>query len=729
VLIWLVALNAATAQAAAAKEVGKDQKQPATAAPGKDKQPSAAEEAAKLSYVRADNAYRKLAADEQRRKYRDRWLPLIERFQEAQRLDPQGPWAAAGLFRAAELCIEMHVISRRPADLQLASELLRRVITDYPKSRYVAPATTALAKLEKGAGPPPAQIASGTGDAKSPAAKTAAAEAPAPAAGEGPDPCYGALMAGGGQPPQRQEWLRCIGRLQDRQQQEADRVKAAGYLLAAGELYAELTKRSGSQTDRQRTVELLQELATRYADSPQRERAAAMLAQLQPPPPVSPTATRGSSAAVESGAPPSPAPGLTAAEAPAVKSAPGAAGRATIGSLRHWSNPNYTRIVIGADADAEYQHRLLKEDGDSNKPERLVIDFERAVLSGDIQKFVPINDELLLDARAGQFTPETVRVVVDIKSFKTYKIFTLKNPFRVILDVWGDKSPGPAVEVAAPAAAPAAPSSGAPMSIPLPESSGAAKVSTNDLARQLALGVRRIVIDPGHGGKDLGASGAIAGVNEKDVVLAIAKRLAQRAREQLGVETILTRSDDRYIDLEERTAIANTKNADLFVSIHTNAARDPQAYGIETYFLNLATDESAILVAARENATSTKNISDLQTILTDLMQNAKINESSRLAGHIQEALTQHLRKRNTHIRSKGVKKAPFYVLLGAQMPAVLIETSFISNPRECDRLMNPQYQEQLCDGILRGIRQYISQTSPTALSSTPAGKRAESSAH
>jgi N-acetylmuramoyl-L-alanine amidase len=141
--------------------------------------------------------------------------------------------------------------------------------------------------------------------------------------------------------------------------------------------------------------------------------------------------------------------------------------------------------------------------------------------------------------------------------------------------------------------------------------------------------------------------------------------------------------------------------------------------GIKTYFLNLATDEDAIRVAAMENATSTKNISDLQTILMDLMQNAKINESSRLASHVQTNMVGYLKKKYSDIRDKGVKQAPFYVLLGAQMPAILVETSFVSNPRECKRLMDPSYQDRLSEGIVLGIEDYIKATSPTAFQNGP----------
>jgi N-acetylmuramoyl-L-alanine amidase len=241
------------------------------------------------------------------------------------------------------------------------------------------------------------------------------------------------------------------------------------------------------------------------------------------------------------------------------------------------------------------------------------------------------------------------------------------------------------------------------------------KIPPGSLTRSLSLGVSRIVIDAGHGGKDPGAYGYYRRAREKDITLSIAKKLAKKIKSRLGCEVTLTRHQDQFLTLEERTALANTKNADLFISIHVNAHRSKRAYGTETYFLNLATDEESIRVAAMENATSTKNISDLQTILMDLMQNAKINESSRLASYVQSHMVRYLGKKYKHIKDKGVKQAPFYVLLGAQMPAILIETAFISNPRECKRLMDPTFQDHLCDGLVRGIEKYIHETSPTAL--------------
>jgi len=299
--------------------------------------------------------------------------------------------------------------------------------------------------------------------------------------------------------------------------------------------------------------------------------------------------------------------------------------------------------------------------------------------------------------------------VVDIKSFKTFKIFSLKNPFRVVLDVWGIETEG--VETARELP-----------SLPPVIGSDGKKIPPSAIAKQLVLGVQRIVIDPGHGGKDYGAPGYLKGVHEKYVVMQIATHLKQMISDQLGCEVILTRAKDEYLSLEERTAIANTQNADLFISVHTNASRDNRAHGLETYILNLATDDEAIRVAAMENATSAKNISDLDSILQDLMHNAKVNESTRLASYVQQAMYTRLKGQYGTIRNKGIKQAPFYVLLGAEMPSILVETSFISNPLECKRLTSAAYQKQLCQGIVDGIKRYIQETRPLAFERESSGK-------
>ena len=463
---------------------------------------------------------------------------------------------------------------------------------------------------------------------------------------------------------------------------------AAAGLYKAGKLYLELYRRSSKKSDQQEAADIFKRIVKQYPKSRYRSKAEKMLSKL--PKTESKSKTKNKKVAHKkakfSGKKKTP---VTPAPPPAEKKIPPGK-TAVIKGLRFWSNPSYTRIVVDADSEATYTHRLLKKDASIKKPKRLYVDLKNSVLDKNIQKDVSVNDNLLMNIRAGQNTLDSVRVVVDIKSFKTYKIFSLKNPFRIVIDVWGSSA-----EIQK-------------------RTEKGSKMINGAIAKQLALGVSRIVIDAGHGGRDYGAPGSLKGVHEKNIVLQIAKRLAKKIRKRLNCEVIMTRDRDKFLALEERTAIANTKNADLFISIHTNAARNKRAFGIETYFLNLATDNESILVAARENATSTKNISDLQTILNDLMQHAKINESSRLADHVQKSLCNNMKKHYKSIKNKGVKQAPFYVLLGAQMPAILIETSFISNTRECKRLANTTYQDRLCEGIVDGIAKYIKESTPAA---------------
>jgi len=231
------------------------------------------------------------------------------------------------------------------------------------------------------------------------------------------------------------------------------------------------------------------------------------------------------------------------------------AGPALVTGLRYWSNPSYTRVVIDAQSETVFNYHLLKQDPVISKPPRLYIDLHNAKLASDLPKTILIDDNLLMDTRAGQYTSDSVRVVIDIKSFKTFKIFSLRDPFRIVIDVQGKSATG-------------SPPGGAAGQIP----GKGQKLSKGTLAKQFALGVGRIVIDPGHGGHDSGARGYYKGVYEKQVVLGIARKLARKIRSELGLEVIMTRDTDRFISLEERTAIANTKNADLFISIHTNAS-------------------------------------------------------------------------------------------------------------------------------------------------------------
>ncbi|MDD2388340.1 MAG: N-acetylmuramoyl-L-alanine amidase [Desulfobacterales bacterium] len=510
----------------------------------------------------------------------------------------------------------------------------------------------------------------------------------------------------------RDNWLSCIKKYQAVFRHDPSGPWAAAGLYMSGNLYQELYKRSFKAADQSEAIDIYQRIIKRFPKSGYSKKAAREMHKIgdvkskktSRGKPSDGSNHQGQTAGNKAGRTASSPVSSKASDQKPSQSTPVDSSTSTLTGLRFWSNPNYTRIVIDADNEPAYSHHLLKKDPSLNKPQRLYVDMSRSRLGKGIDKVIPINDDLLRDARAGQFTSDSVRVVVDIKSFETYKIFSLKNPFRIVIDVWG-KSDKSSYHAEASKAVPAVSS----------------KILPGALAKQLALGVHRIVIDPGHGGRDFGAPGFMKGIHEKHITLAIAKKLAEKIRNQLHCEVVLTRSDDRYLTLEERTAIANTRDGDLFISIHTNASTNRMAYGIETYFLNLATDDDAIRVAARENATSTKNISDLQSILNDLMKHAKINESSRLAVYTQQSLCSQLKKKYGNIKSKGVKQAPFYVLLGAQMPSILVETSFVSNSRECKRLVNSSYQDQICDGILTGIRQYIMETNPTAFSTKKGG--------
>jgi len=483
----------------------------------------------------------------------------------------------------------------------------------------------------------------------------------------------------------RHNWLRCIDKFQRVHRLDPSGPWAAAGFYKSAKLYQELAKRSGKKSDYQEARDIFERIVRQFPDSRYRGKAATEIQMID---------TEAKTASTDKHA---------RSQNRAQKDNFHKGGVGTVDDLRFWSNPNYTRIVIDASRETSYYHHLLKKDPSINKPQRLYVDLKKSRLGKNIKKRIPINDDLLMNARAGQYTHDSVRVVVDIKSFKTYKIFSLKDPFRIVIDVWGAAAEKKQTQ--------------RKTYVPLKKNG---KLPASALAKQLALGISRVIIDPGHGGRDYGAPGYLKGVHEKDVVLQIARRLAKKIRRELKCQVFMTRNSDRFLTLEERTAIANTKNADLFISIHTNSHRNRRAFGIETYFLNLATDDEAIRVAAMENATSTKNISDLQNILYDLVQNAKINESSRLAGHVQGSMINHLkRQRYSRINDKGVKQAPFYVLLGAQMPAILVETSFISNPRECKRLINPKYQERLCEAIVLGIKQYIKETTPTAYLKPP----------
>jgi N-acetylmuramoyl-L-alanine amidase len=380
-----------------------------------------------------------------------------------------------------------------------------------------------------------------------------------------------------------------------------------------------------------------------------------------------------------------------------------AAGRplAVLSEVKHWSNPDYTRISMELDRDVVWEaHELGK--GSPGKPGRIYIDINRAKLGKGV-KDITIGDGLLRGVRLGQFRQDVVRVVLDTDNIKDYKIFSLSEPARLVIDVRGERH----AEISRLEETITTRQEQALELKPKSEAPAIVAKKANSRKKPLNTKIRRIVVDPGHGGHDSGALGP-NGVMEKDVVLAIGLKLRDLLKEELGLDVVMTRSTDVFIPLEERTAIANKVNADLFVSVHANAALNRGASGIETYYLNLAKTEKAAQLAAKENGTTLEKVSVLQAILFDLMANYKLNDSAHLADEVQRSLHGRIRSSYADVRNLGVKQGPFYVLVGATMPSILVETAFVSNPLEEARLKDPAYQDQTAEGIMEGIRSYIS---------------------
>ena len=340
--------------------------------------------------------------------------------------------------------------------------------------------------------------------------------------------------------------------------------------------------------------------------------------------------------------------------------------------IRYWSSPGYTRVVIDLSSPADFSTNRLSD------PDRVYFDLKNSRLKKEIKTALPVGDGLLKAVRAGQFDAQTVRVVLDLEKIKDFTSFILDDPTRLVIDVNG-------AEIA--------------------------KKPETPVVR------RRVVIDPGHGGHDPGAVGP-SGLYEKNVVLDIALKLRKILLADPFNEVFLTRETDRFISLEERTAMANRKNADFFVSIHANANPVRRVKGIETYLLNWTNDDEAMRVAARENRISLKKMREMHRqmdtlgmILNDLSRDSKRNDSIKLANYIQKSMVTTLNNESSYKSiDLGVKQALFYVLFGARMPSVLVEVSFISNPQEEQLLSDESYRMQIAKAIAKGLNTYTDST-------------------
>jgi N-acetylmuramoyl-L-alanine amidase len=362
----------------------------------------------------------------------------------------------------------------------------------------------------------------------------------------------------------------------------------------------------------------------------------------------------------------------------------------SVKDVRSWNYGNYTRVVLDTDREVRYKQYLLSNPGEA------VILLCYAVLSDDIKSRLS-RAALVLPKQIAltESPPGNLSVRIPLKEVQRYKVLPLSSPDRLVVDLFmrpSSKDEPP-------------PSHAAPVEPPASGNSKIVKV----LPAEAGIAIRTIILDPGHGGKDPGAIG-LSGLTEKEVALDIALRLRSLIQQQLGKTVIMTRSTDTFISLEDRTLLANAKQADLFVSIHTNSHPKRTTQGVEIYLLGQSSDRRALAVAARENNTPEKSMDNLervlQTIQHDLIRDYNIEESLKFAHETRYAFMAQLKDHYNTV-DLGVKRAPFYVLLNANMPGILAEVSFISNPTEEKRLRSDDYRQAIAQALLEGIKAYM----------------------
>ena len=496
-------------------------------------------------------------------------------------------------------------------------------------------------------------------------------------------------------------------------------------LWQGGNLALFTFERFGQAVDRRTAVRLLSNLKAQYPSSSLVRRADEVLATMPP------AQAAESTVPAESALPVAPAPITLQAKdllapPPAVAATSGRI--VTIRDIKRTPLPDGVRVSIEMDGESPYRSERL------DNPRRVFFDIAGTRATPSLQDAtIRFDDDVVREIRLGRHPRNTTRVVMDLESIEDYSVFTLYNPFRLVIDFRrtgaagrpsaasdapGTPLPGrtavpdvpPATASADPRTVPAAKdpvplvnrSTGPP---PISPAAPAANANGQfSLSRQLGLGISRIVLDAGHGGHDPGARSN--GLEEAELVLDVTMRLKALLEKQPGIEVMLTRGTDIFVPLEERTAIANRTGADLFLSIHANASRNPRARGVETYFLNFASNPEAEAVAARENSASARSMHSLPDIVRAIALNNKIDESRDLADMVQKSMIRRLAARNKLVKDLGVKQAPFVVLIGAGMPSVLAEISFVTNKQESTLLKTPAYRQQIAESLLDGILRY-----------------------
>jgi len=510
----------------------------------------------------------------------------------------------------------------------------------------------------------------------------------------------------------------------------------AGKALWQGaSLSADLFFQAGNESDRARALDMIASLTKSFPASSYAQQATPLARRLE-------------------GAP---APVATPAKAPVPAPKPSeispasrvAAASVALTAVRREVLPEAVRITIELDREVSYHSERLQS------PDRVFLDLPHTRAVSSLRFAVlPFDDGAVQRVRIGAHPGGVTRVVLDLDGAGRHSVYTLYNPYRLVVDVErpaatarpvpastpasiraaAAKEPVPVpaaapIVVTPPPSAPAAPPVPAVAEKPSPERAAAAAaeiVATPppaapagtpppvtpavnarggySLSRQLGLGIARVVIDAGHGGHDPGAQ--VKGLSEAELTLDVALRLEKLLLRQPGVEVIQTRRTNAYVPLEERTDLANRSGADVFLSIHANASEDKRARGVETYFLNFAPSAEAEAIAARENAASTRAMRQLPELVRAIALNNKLDESRDLARLVQDSLFTQVKKSDKRARNLGVKQAPFMVLVGAQMPSILTEISFLTNLQDAGLLATEKYRQQIAEALLAGITRY-----------------------
>jgi N-acetylmuramoyl-L-alanine amidase len=422
-----------------------------------------------------------------------------------------------------------------------------------------------------------------------------------------------------------------------------------------------------------------------------------------------------------------------------------------VSAVRHWSLGSVTRIAVEVSGEFTYRSDRLQN------PDRVYYDILNAQPRFDAKRLFTedLDDPYVKRIRVAETAPGVTRVVLDLSAGTEATASVLSSPDRLIIELRGSgpatvpgavptttvpttapaptapitapapanpiwttvelgyrgllqpapeaADPAPVVETVKPAVSDTVKASPAPLEVA--KAARHTSAGTTSLARALGLKVQRVVIDPGHGGHDEGTQGP-KGLLEKDLVLDVALRVGKLIEDRMGAEVIYTRSDDTFVPLEGRTALANDKKADLFLSIHANSSPTPHVTGVETYYLNFTDSKDALDTASRENASSQKSVFELRDIIQQISAHDKAEESRDFASRLQTALFAFSSKTFTAEKNRGVRKAPFVVLIGANMPSVLAEIGFLSNPREEALLKKADYKQKLAEALFRGLSKY-----------------------